>query len=85
MIRVIKTIRSTYEVDIDNKKIRRLNGERVPTQRQGTDGEWKAYEEITQAAIGVPFITVWRTEDGVMKSTMSSPVTEVSETFNDTN
>lgn len=37
---------SVYEVDSDNKRIRRLNGNSDPTIRQGKDGEWKSFESI---------------------------------------
>ena len=38
---------STYEVDTISKKIRRLAGTENPTSRQGKDGEWKSYEDIS--------------------------------------
>jgi hypothetical protein len=34
---------SVYEVDTEAKKIRRLNGKKDPTPRQGKDGEWREY------------------------------------------
>lgn len=37
---------SVYEVNTDSKQIRRLNGAKDPTPRQGPDGQWRAYEEI---------------------------------------
>ncbi len=35
-----------YEVDLANKKCRRLMGEANPQPRQGKDGEWKSYSSI---------------------------------------
>lgn len=46
---------SVYEVDVTNKKIRRLSGTTDPTPRQGEDGEWKSYEDfgsLTEILIG---------------------------------
>lgn len=37
---------SVYEVDFDNKLIRRVNGVKDPTARQGKDGEWRKYIDI---------------------------------------
>ena len=36
---------STYEVDVINKQIRRLSGQRQASIRQGKDGEWKSYSK----------------------------------------
>ena len=37
---------SVYEVNTDSKQIRRLNGAKDPTPRQGPDGQWRAYSDI---------------------------------------
>lgn len=38
-----KTVYSVYELDLEGKRMRRLEGENDPTPRQGPDGEWKTY------------------------------------------
>jgi hypothetical protein len=37
---------SLYQIDVANKKIRRLEGKANATPHQGADGEWKSYEAI---------------------------------------
>lgn len=34
---------SIYEVDPANRRVRRITGHRPPTERQGSDGEWKTF------------------------------------------
>lgn len=50
---------SLYEVDLDNKKIRRLNGKADPTPRQGKDGEWQGYLNNLTVVVGEPVIIAW--------------------------
>lgn len=52
---------STYEVDVINKKIRRLNGAKDPTPRQGRDGEWRDYSYLwpSPLRVGEMAIIVW--------------------------
>ena len=47
MTTLIKTLNSMYELDVENKQIRRLTGNNVPTPCQGNDNEYKTYSEIT--------------------------------------
>jgi hypothetical protein len=42
---IFNTANSTYEVDTDNKRIRRLVGKNAATVRQG-NGEWRSYDSI---------------------------------------
>ena len=42
---------SVYEADLGEMKIRRLNGVKDPTPRQGKDGEWKAYKSLSSHPI----------------------------------
>ena len=37
---------STYEIELENKRIRRLDGKKAATSRQGKDGEWKTYDTL---------------------------------------
>ena len=46
MTTLVKTENSMYELDVENKQIRRLTGSRPPTFSQGEDGEYKTYLEI---------------------------------------
>jgi len=50
---------SLYEVDTENKKIRRLNGKKDPTPRQGKDGEWRGYLGELSVTIGQPVWIIW--------------------------
>lgn len=71
------TMNSIYEVDTENKRIRRLNGKDDPTPRQGPDGEWKPYLELmNDVKIGDPLIIAWTQDNntGVVKTTMTSTI-----------
>jgi hypothetical protein len=37
---------SLYEVDSDNRRIRRMIGVNNPSPRQGKDGEWRPYDTL---------------------------------------
>lgn len=50
---------SKYEIDKENSKIRRLNGKNSPTNRQGEDGEWKKYFNISGVEIGKSVVILW--------------------------
>lgn len=52
---------SVYEVNTDSKQIRRLNGVKDPTPRQGKDGQWRAYEEIfpDPPRVGASLVIKW--------------------------
>ena len=63
---------SVYEVDDTNLKIRRLTGSKDPTERQGKNGEWKAYHSITLLNEGL--LINW---DGDIKCTLTSPIVKV--------
>lgn len=68
---------SVYHVDYANKRVRRLQGNRPPTDRQGPDGEWKSFEDVIETSDGALGF-VWRvdSEPGrvVFRSTVTSPV-----------
>jgi hypothetical protein len=67
---------SSYEVDQENNRIRRLAGTKDPTVRQGNDGEWKDYKHLSFSEDGV--LIVWNIDDhGISKTTMTSPVVKV--------
>lgn len=61
---------SIYEVDTEKKLVRRIEGTKPPTERQGEDGVWKSYERLYIYENGLLF--TWKTKDGVAKSTLTS-------------
>jgi hypothetical protein len=52
---------SVYEVDTDNKQIRRLTGITDPQPRQGKDGEFKSYKEL-YLKLGESAVIFWDPE-----------------------
>ncbi len=74
---VFSTEFSVYEIDTENKMIRRLTGIRDATPRQGKDGEWKKYGEISKIAVGEKVVFMWAEEDGILKTTVTSQVVEI--------
>lgn len=68
-----KTQFSTYEVDWTNLRVRRLEGQLAPTERQGEDGVWKDALRIG-VGWGNCLVFVWRIADGVAKSTVTSQI-----------
>lgn len=71
----IRTLHSLYELDEDNKLIRRLEGKNPPTPRFADDGDWKDYERIDGAGTGHRTLVHW--PDGGF--TMLSQVVAVEE------
>lgn len=74
---------SVYEVDRQAKLVRRLSGRGNPTQRVGTDGEWKPYANLAfEPQVGSRLWIVWSYGDGADGSdrcTVTSTVTEIVE------
>jgi len=68
-----KTQFSTYEVDWTNLRVRRLEGQLSPTPRQGEDGQWKDALRVG-VGWGNCLVFVWRIEEGVAKSTVTSQI-----------
>ena len=54
---------SLYEVDQENKQIRRLNGTNDPSPRQGKDGDFRKYSEISSIEIEKPVLICWIKEE----------------------
>lgn len=56
---------SMYEVDLEEKKCRRLVGIKDPMPRQGKDGEWKSFEKILPdvPVKGSPVVFIWNPDD----------------------
>ena len=62
---------SIYEVNTDSKQIRRLNGAKDPTPRQGKDGEWRSYLTIFPSPIkvGLGVIIRWGNDTALLPGT----------------
>lgn len=55
---------SVYEVDILERRVRRLTGLNAPTPRVGKDGEWKTFTLVSSITPGAPVLFVWRFDEG---------------------
>lgn len=73
LMRVISTANSVYQVDEDNRLIRRVLGVNQPTPRQGDDGQWKEYKSIGLGGDGL--LIIWEyNPDGSARCTWTSTV-----------
>ena len=68
---------SIYELDIGNKRIRRMMGSSPPTPHQGADGQWFRYMAISPPEVGGYVNIVWCWENSLLKTTMTSNVVHV--------
>jgi hypothetical protein len=75
---IFHTRNSSYEVDLERKRIRRLSGHNRPTPRQGQDGVWKDFQRISELSVGAGVLIVW-SEEGTIPSTFTSPIVKVIE------
>ena len=72
---LIWTAFSAYEVDEEERRIRRVLGDKPPTVRTGTG--WRSYREI-QVEVGKPVVILWAiTAEGVLQTTVTSDVVAV--------
>jgi len=62
---------------MDDMLVRRVNGQRPPTERQGKDGQWKKFHSITKIAVGIPVVITWEIVNGTHRATATSDVTIV--------
>lgn len=80
MIRFKTETGSTYEMDRAHRRIRRLDGVKAPTERQGADGIWKEYADA-KLEMWRPCVIVWRydetAEGQVARCTETSRVIEI--------
>ena len=80
----VTTANSVYQINTENKQMRRLVGTNVPTQHQReVDLEgWKTYLSVDVQNSGLLF--VWKvdeTDDGViLRRTLTSPIVAMEET-----
>ncbi len=51
--------RSVYELDEEQKLVRRVTGTRQPQPRQGFDGEWRPYEAVSPVKLGMGVCIEW--------------------------
>ena len=63
---------SLYQVDEENKRVRRIEGVKAPTPRQGKDGEWKEYKVFQRLSDGC----LWFDWTGLGNGTVTSRVVE---------
>jgi hypothetical protein len=70
---IVKTLNSTYEVEQDPCRVRRLGGDNDPTDRQGEDGEWMDAESVFFVSGGM--LIHW----GGIRCTLTSEVIDVKE------
>jgi len=73
---------SVYELDLNNKRIRRLNGNKAPTERQGADGEWKTYASLlNEPQVDKSLVIVWKVdivdEEQILRTTETSYIKEI--------
>lgn len=71
---------SIYEIDLDNKKVRRIFGNHPPSMRQAKDGMWQTYHGISTPTIGLSLLILW---DNGGKCTQTSNVKEIEYDDND--
>jgi hypothetical protein len=74
---IIKTENSCYELDLTNKRIRRLQGVYSSTPKQGNDNEWKLYSDISIPAQGDSMLIIWSYDKDTAKSTLTSNIISV--------
>lgn len=78
---LVNTENSSYEIDLDGQKIRRVRGSAAPTEHQKNDLGWQKYKDITELKIGQSLFIVWDfvEESGQMraKSTATSPLVSI--------
>jgi len=74
---------SVYELDEDQKRIRRLSGAKPPTPRQGSDGEWRQYEGLDRVGPegAQRLMVIWRIDEDegfpdvrIARSTLTSTI-----------
>ena len=61
---------STYEVDVENKRVRRLAGTNPATSRQGKDGDWRDFIAATPISVGLPVLFIWSGNTPLLEKTM---------------
>jgi hypothetical protein len=74
---------SVYDVDHDEKRIRRVHGRHGPTDTQPQDGIWRRFSGLEGPTAGQSMIVYWATEAAGAKETdfgfRTTVVTQVTE------
>jgi len=73
---------STYETNLERTKVRRLEGMGAPTERIGTDWEWKDIDSISEPMLGKPVYIFWDPKttkhiSGTIPTTITSRVIDI--------
>ena len=81
MLNMMTESGSLYEINLEEKRIRRVTGNGPGTPRVGPDGEWRTFTDLHPAApvVGASLLIMWRQnpETGVLETTLTSPVQRV--------
>lgn len=82
---IVETQNSIYEIDEQDRQVRRLEGFTVPTARFGANGAWRPYAHLSPLEVGKRMVITWPAtgeEDfpgGELKThTVTSEVVEIS-------
>jgi hypothetical protein len=54
---------SLYELDTEQKRVRRVLGQGAPKPRIGEDGQWKTYADIVGPYLGERLLIFWDAKD----------------------
>ncbi len=78
-MKTVKTLSgSIYEVDENNKRVRRIFGTNNPTPRQGNDGDWRNYEQL-HLTLGNRMLVIWGQAGNIIQTTSTSTVMAIFE------
>lgn len=72
-MKFVTVTESVYEVDQEAKRIRRLSSSHDPTLRQGADGDWKPYKNLSGLEINQSVTILWGYTDQPTELTASVP------------
>ncbi|MHB8407754.1 MAG: hypothetical protein ACYDHY_06525 [Acidiferrobacterales bacterium] len=73
---IVRTKNSTYEVDLPNHRIKRVEGKQAPTAYMGSS-EWREFTSIQIPGPGAPMMIVWGPKadgPGMVRTTFTSLV-----------
>lgn len=72
---IVHTEFSAYEVDLGERRMRRLGGTSKPTPNQGTDGEWKSYTSLD--VLHDCMLIIWGLDGSILRTTTTSRILAV--------
>lgn len=75
---IFLTQNSAYEIDPEQKQVRRLTGLNDPTPSQGPNGDWKTYDYVSLPGVGLRAFIKYLDVD---RGTLTSTVREIRGTF----